>query len=73
MPLYIPVEETQKGMRLAETFAFMGRSMLSAGKVLTKTDVAKLRKRFAGLYVRVKDPILDHLVDFENRIQISRG
>lgn len=66
MPLYIPVEETQKGMRLAETFAFMGRSMLSAGKVLSDSDVTKLRKRFAGVYVRVADPILDDLIEFED-------
>ena len=66
MPLYIPVEEAREGMRLAESFTFMGRPMIAAGKVLTTSDVDKLRNRFSGVYLRVNDPLLDGAIEFED-------
>ncbi len=66
MPLYVPAKEAHAGMRLAEAFSFMGRTMLPAGRVLTKSDTTKLHKRFPDLYLRIGDPLLDEAIEFED-------
>jgi HD-GYP domain-containing protein (c-di-GMP phosphodiesterase class II) len=53
-------------MRLAEPLVWHKRLMLPAGWVLTMTDITSLRRRFPGLTLRVGDPIMDNVVEFED-------
>jgi len=53
-------------MRLAEAFMFRGRTMLPGGKVLTIEDIDILRRKYAEIILKVGDPVLDSLVEFED-------
>lgn len=66
MPLIIEVAELQPGMRLAEAFFWHGRRMLPGGKILTKDDVEILNRRYPELTLKVGDPVLDSVVDFDD-------
>ncbi len=66
MPLLLRCDELKPGMRLVDPLMWKGRKLLSAGKVLTHADVDALRRHYADIFVRVGDPILDLLVDFED-------
>lgn len=66
MPLLVPVFDLQPGMRLSEAFVWKGRTMLPGGKRLTTDDVEVLRCRYPHVSLRVGDPLLDALVEFED-------
>lgn len=66
MPLYITTSELQVGMRLAEPVRVRGRTLLAAQRELTRSDVQSLRRRYPNIRVRVVDPILDEVADFED-------
>jgi len=66
VPLVIRCDELQPGMDLFEDILWRDRVMLPAGKVLTDTDIAALHRRFPDLTIRVKDPVLDEIIEFEN-------
>jgi HD-GYP domain-containing protein (c-di-GMP phosphodiesterase class II) len=66
MPLVVPVDELQHGMRMHEPLIYAGRVMLQGGKVLTHTDIAALRRRFPKLRLRIRDPVLDSVIEFED-------
>lgn len=66
MPLLLCCEELQKGMRLAEAFIWRGRMMLPGGKILTESDVDILRRKYPHVSLRVGDPVLDSLAEFED-------
>jgi len=53
-------------MRLAEAIISRGRRLLNGGKVLTHADVDILRRKHPEVRVRVGDPILDDIVEFED-------
>ncbi len=53
-------------MRLRDAIVAQGHTILPAGKELTQADVDALRQRFAGLVVRVHDPVLDDAFEFED-------
>jgi hypothetical protein len=53
-------------MRLTESVMAGGRVMLAGGRELTPEDIATLKRRFPKLHVRVGDPVLDELVDFQD-------
>jgi len=69
MPVLVPVEEIQPGMRLVEPIVSRGRIMLQSHKALTAQDLSVLKRRYPGLCVRVSDPVLDDVIDFEDDSQ----
>ncbi len=66
MPLLVPSDELQAGMRLFEPLVTDGRVMLQEGKVLSQSELGVLQRRFGGLSVRIDDPVLDGAVEFED-------
>lgn len=66
MPLLVPCQELEPGMRLCEPILARNRVMLAGGKVLTHADVDALQRRYPEVWVRVGDPILDDVVEFED-------
>ncbi len=54
-------------MRLAEPLVSKnGQVLLQGGRVLTASEIATLQRRFQGLNVRVGDPVLDDVIEFED-------
>lgn len=66
MPILVPCEELQTGMCLFEPIISNGRIMMQSGRPLTASDIASLQRRYPGLSVRVGDPVLDNVIDFED-------
>jgi hypothetical protein len=66
MPLLVPTRELQPGMKLADALVQAGRVMLPRGKTLTDTDVTALIRRFPDIRLRIGDPVLDQVVEFED-------
>ncbi len=53
-------------MRLFEPLVLNGQVLLQGDRVLSKSDIAVLRRRFSGLSLRIGDPTLDDVVEFED-------
>ena len=66
MPLLVSCPDLQVGMRLAEPFVFRGRTMLPGGKILGSDDVDILSRKYPDITLKIGDPILDSLVEFED-------
>ncbi|MGN6370692.1 MAG: HD-GYP domain-containing protein [Phycisphaerae bacterium] len=66
MPLLVSCDDLQPGMRLAEAFLHRGRTMLPGGKTLSADDVDILRRKYPEAMLKVGDPVLDSVVQFEN-------
>ena len=66
MPLSVRCDELQPGMRLAEALIVRGRKMLPGGRELTASEIEILNRNYPNTHVRVGDPILDELVEFED-------
>jgi HD-GYP domain-containing protein (c-di-GMP phosphodiesterase class II) len=66
MPLYVPATEVQAGMKLHSPVLSNGRVMLQAGRPLTEADVRALQRRFPNAGVRIEDPLLDEIIEFED-------
>jgi HD-GYP domain-containing protein (c-di-GMP phosphodiesterase class II) len=66
MPVIVDCANLQPGMRLAEAIITRGRVMFAGGRELSADDIAILQRRFPKLTVRVGDPVLDDLIDFED-------
>lgn len=66
MPLLIHCDELQAGMRLAEAFMWRERMMLPGGKVLTRDDIDILQAKYPDVTLKVGDPVLDSLAEFED-------
>jgi hypothetical protein len=66
MPLLVPCEELQPGMRLAEAFFWHGRMMFSADTPLAANDIRSFQARFPKHNFRVIDPVLDAGIEFED-------
>lgn len=66
MPILLHCDELEPGMRLAEPIVHHGRTMLTGGKTITHADVDILRRKYPDLCVRISDPILDNIVEFED-------
>lgn len=66
MPLLVQCEDLQPGMRLAEAFVWRGRTMLPGGKVMTDVDVDVIRRKYPAVCLRVGDPVLDAVAQFED-------
>ena len=66
MPLLVSCSDLQPGMRLAEAFLFKGRTMLPGGKMLGEDDVQVLRRKYPDITLKIGDPVLDSVVNFED-------
>lgn len=66
MPLLFNCQDLQTGMRLAEAFIYRGRIMIPGGKALTDTDIDALRRKYPSANLRISDPVLDGLTEFED-------
>lgn len=66
MPLVVPIDELEPGMRMANSLVHRGRVMMAKGKVVNAADLDILRVRYPRAMVQVEDPILDEVVDFES-------
>ncbi len=66
MPLLVPTFDLQPGMRLAEALICDGKVMLQGGRKLTRHDIGVLRRRYPGIRMRIDDPVLDSIVEFED-------
>lgn len=66
MPLLFTCDQLRPGMQLAAAFMLRGRVMLPGGKVLTEADVEVLQRKFPSITLRIGDPVLDNLVEFED-------
>lgn len=66
MPVSVQSDELQPGMRLFEPILWREMVMLPTGRLLTEEDVSSVRRRFPDLSVRVMDPVLDEVVEFED-------
>ena len=66
MPLLISTAELQPDMKLHEPIFVNGRVMLQAGRPLSAAEIEALQRRFPGRPVRVEDPVLDKVIEFED-------
>lgn len=66
MPLLVFTDELQPGMTMHDPVVSNGQVMLQAGRVLTAADILVIRRRYPGMRVRVHDPVLDSVVEFED-------
>jgi HD-GYP domain-containing protein (c-di-GMP phosphodiesterase class II) len=66
MPLLVPSMELEPGMRLSEALVSDGTILLQGGKPLTRPDIEALQRRYPNMQIRVGDPVLDSVVDFED-------
>jgi HD-GYP domain-containing protein (c-di-GMP phosphodiesterase class II) len=66
MPVLVPCDELKPQMCLTEPIRQSGRMLLSANKTLTAGDITALKNRFPDICVRVADPVLDEVVEFED-------
>ena len=66
VPLLVYTDELQPGMMMHDPVVSNGRVMLQSGRVLTAADILVIRRRYPGMRVRVHDPVLDSVVDFED-------
>lgn len=66
MPLLVAAQDLQPSMRLAEAFLWRGRMMLPGGKRLDEADVRVVREKFPNICLRIADPVLDGLTEFED-------
>jgi len=66
MPLLIPCNQLQPGMRLTESFFWKDMMMVRAEIPLTAEEVQSLRARFPNERFRVFDPVLDEAIAFED-------
>ena len=66
MPQLVSTAALLPGMQLAEALVVDGRVMLRGGLKLRPDDVAVLQRRFPDQQLRVGDPQLDPLVEFED-------
>ncbi|HEV7299271.1 MAG TPA: HD domain-containing phosphohydrolase [Tepidisphaeraceae bacterium] len=66
MPLLMHCSDVQPQMRLAEAFRWQGRTMLPGGKMLTPDDIDTLRRRYPDVTLKIGDPVLDAMVNFED-------
>src|SRR5687768_12922006 len=69
MPLLFACKDLQSGMRLAEAFTFRGRVMIPGGKSLTSSDIGVLQRTYPDVSLRISDPVLDALAEFEDDSQ----
>ncbi|UCG16693.1 MAG: HD domain-containing protein [Phycisphaerales bacterium] len=66
MPISLRCEELQPGMKLHDTLIARGRMLLQAGCVVSWEHITLLRRRYPKLVIRVGEPILDDVVEFED-------
>ncbi len=66
MPLLLRCEELEPGLRVHEPIIQSGRVLLREGHHLTHADVDILRNKYPDVLVRVGDPILDDIAEFED-------
>lgn len=66
VPLLVFTDELQPGMMMHDPVVSNGRVMLQAGRMLTAADILVIRRRYPGMRVRVHDPVLDSVVEFED-------
>jgi HD-GYP domain-containing protein (c-di-GMP phosphodiesterase class II) len=66
MPILLHVDDLKPGLCLAQAIYQGDRRLLSGGHRLEAWHVDSLRRRFPDLHVRVLDPILDKIADFED-------
>lgn len=66
MPVILHVDELEPGMRLYQSIMRDAQIILPAGKELEEWEVNSLRRRFPHLMVRIGDPVLDAMVEFED-------
>ena len=66
MPIIVPCSDLQPGMILYDGIRRSGRVLLAPKKELTTHDLDALRKRFPNMLVRVLDPDLDSVAQFED-------
>jgi HD-GYP domain-containing protein (c-di-GMP phosphodiesterase class II) len=66
MPILVACPELRPGMRLAEAFLFRGRTMLPGAKILTPDDIEILLRKYPRVMLKVVDPVLDSIVNFED-------
>lgn len=66
MPLILHVDELRQGMRLFQAVMRGDQTLLPAGKVLEDWEINKLRRLFPTLSVRIGDPVLDEMVEFQD-------
>jgi len=53
-------------MKLYEPLLSNGQVMLQGGKALTSADIAVISRRYPGLSLRIGDPVLDDVIEFED-------
>jgi len=66
MPILVRCDELTAGMRLAEPLVWRGRVMLAEGTELSAAEVQALRAKFPDHSLRIGDPQLDDVIDFED-------
>ena len=66
MPILVRCDELKAGMRLAEPLVWRGRVMLAEGTELSEKEVQALRAKFPDHSLRIGDPQLDEVIDFED-------
>ncbi|MCH9021612.1 MAG: HD domain-containing protein [Planctomycetes bacterium] len=69
MPILINVNQLEPGMCLARNVVNKFSMLLSRGHDLSETEIASLQKRFPDMQVEVTDPVLDHVVEFQDNQQ----
>ncbi len=66
MPILLHVDELKPGLCVAQAIYQGDQRMISGGQCLEQWQIDTLRRRFPHLLVRVLDPILDQMADFQD-------
>lgn len=66
MPILLHVNDLKPGLCLAQPVYQGDQRLISGGQVLESWQIDALRRRFPELFVRVLDPILDGMAEFED-------
>lgn len=66
MPILLHVDDLKPGLCLAQAVYQGEQRLICGGQALEQWHIDSLRRRFPNLVVRVLDPILDKMADFED-------
>lgn len=69
MPILLHVDDLKPGLCLAQAIYQGDQRLICGGQQLESWHIDSLRRRFPNMVVRVLDPILDKMVEFEDDSQ----
>jgi len=66
MPIFMNVEELRPGMQLYQAVCNDYVVLLPPGKILDQRDVDALRRKYPDMNIKIADPLLDDVAEFQD-------